>query len=88
MLKQHALADLNRALEPGDMFALSRRGEVFACLTYEIALKNFDRVLSILPNDAFSLSRRDRVYYRLKRDNNAFDEFNKALEFDPSARLH
>ncbi|SJZ55083.1 DEAD/DEAH box helicase family protein, partial [Legionella maceachernii] len=81
-----ALTDFNAALalQPNDVFALARRGEVYRQSNqFDNALTDLNAALALQPNDVFALARRGAVYRQMGDLDNALVDLNKAFDNSP-----
>jgi tetratricopeptide (TPR) repeat protein len=80
------LADLNRAIElnPGDTFALARRGAAYKAMGRNgDALADFNRAIELDSDYAQVIAFRGDIYREMERYGEALADFNRAIELDP-----
>lgn len=81
---QEALKDLNKAieLEPNNAEAYIKRGSVkgYLMLNETDILQDFNKALELEPNNAKALVNRGIIKINLQREEEATEDFNKALE--------
>jgi tetratricopeptide (TPR) repeat protein len=84
---QHALSDLNRAIEFNPLYAwgYSQRGRIYRHLKrYDDALSDLTRAIELAPDDAWSYSHRGLVYISRQEYPRAIEDLSRSIALNPT----